>query len=316
MKLMRGMLIALTPATLFALYAFQLQAFLILVVSISAAVGSEALYQYIFKKPLRIKDGSAVVTGLLLGLSVSPSLPLYAVAAGAVVGIVVGKQLFGGFGKNIFNPALFGRLFIIYAFPGQMSPWIMPVVGVTSATPLRHFRDSGEFPMLFDLFLGNVPGSLGEMSALLLLPGAAYLLYKKYANWRVPLSCMAAVALFAFLAGQNPLMHIFSGSLILGAFFMATDPVTSPKTDSGRYIFGAGVGGGIMAMRFWGWLPEGTTFAILGMNALVPLINRYTKKKKLKQEEPKEVKPQMQQETAGDVKTNGTTAQSTQEVDS
>lgn len=277
MKMMKGMLIALAPAALFAIYSYRLNAALLIAVSIAAAVGSEALYQYLFKKPLKIKDLSAVVTGLLLALTVSPSLPLYAAAAGAVIGIVVGKQLFGGYGKNLFNPALFGRLFIIYAFPGTMSPWLTPVDGLATATPLQLVRSEGFITPAADLFLGTIPGSLGETSALLLLGGGAWLIYNRYANWRVPVGVIAAVVIICLATGQNLLFHLFSGSLILGAFFMATDPVSSPKTQRGRYIFGFGVGLIIMAMRLWGWLPEGTTFAILGMNLLVPLINRYTR---------------------------------------
>lgn len=279
MKMMKGMLIALAPAALFAIYSYRLSAVLLIVVSIAAAVGSEALYQYLTKKPVKVKDLSAVVTGLLLALTVSPSLPLYVVAAGSIFGIVVGKQLFGGYGKNLFNPALFGRLFIIYAFPGTMSPWLAPVDLTTTATPLQIIRSEGTLTPLSDLFLGTIPGSLGETSALLLLLGAGYLIYNRFANWRIPVSVIAAVVLVSLLTGQNVLFHLFSGSLIIGAFFMATDPVSSPKTQPGRYIFGFGVGLIIMAMRLWGWLPEGTTFAIIGMNLLVPLINRYTKPK-------------------------------------
>ncbi len=277
MKMMKGMLIALAPVTIFAVYSFRLNAVLLILVSVAAATASEALYQYLTKKPIKIKDLSAVVTGLLLALTVSPSLPLYVVAVGAVFGIVIGKQLFGGYGKNIFNPALFGRLFIIYAFPGTMNPWLTPVDGVATATPLQILSSAGTLTPLQDLFLGTIPGSLGETSALLLLIGAAWLIYNRFANWRIPVSCLAAVMIICLLTGQNILFHLFSGSLLLGAFFMATDPVSSPKTQIGRYIFGFGVGLIIMAMRLWGWLPEGTTFAIIGMNLLVPLINRYTR---------------------------------------
>lgn len=276
-KMMKGMLIALAPVTLFSIYLFRLNAALLIVVSVAAAVGSEALYQYLTKKPLKIKDLSAVVTGLLLALTVSPSLPLYVVAAGAVFGIVIGKQVFGGYGKNIFNPALFGRLFIIYAFPGTMSPWLSPIDGVATATPLQNIRSDGVVEPIYNLFLGVIPGSLGETSALLLLLGAFYLIYNKYANWRIPVSVIAAVVIVCLVTGQNVLFHLFSGSLMIGAFFMATDPISSPKTQPGRYIFGFGVGLIIIAMRLWGWLPEGTTFAIIGMNLLVPLINRYTR---------------------------------------
>ncbi|WP_256436443.1 RnfABCDGE type electron transport complex subunit D [Alkalibacter rhizosphaerae] len=197
---------------------------------------------------------------------------MYVIAASAAVGIVVGKQAFGGFPKNLFNPALFGRLFLILAFPTALTPWLAPVDMVSTATPLRIFRDTGATTPIWNLFLGNIGGSMGEVSALALLLGATYLIYKKYANWRIPAGVLSAVAVIALLNGQNPLFHLFSGSVMLGAFFMATDPVTSPKSDSGRLIFGNGVGTIIMVIRLWGWVPEGTTFAILGMNYFVPFI--------------------------------------------
>jgi len=279
MKMMKGMLIALSPAVIWAIYSYRLNAILLILVSITAAVGSEALYQYILKQPLKIKDLSAVVTGLLLALTVSPSLPLYIIAAGSIVGIVLGKQIFGGYGKNLFNPALFGRIFIIYAFPGTMSPWLSPFDAVATATPLQIMRSEGTITAIRELFLGTIPGSIGETSALLLLLGAGWLLYNRYANWRIPLAVVSAVVIVCLITGQNIAFHLFSGSLILGAFFMATDPISSPKTQTGRYIFGFGVGLVIMAIRLWGWLPEGTTFAILGMNLTVPVLNSLTKRK-------------------------------------
>lgn len=272
-KMFRGMLLALIPATLLSIYFYREKAVLLILVGVSVAVASEALFQIIFKRKLTYKDGGAAATGLLLALSVSPSTPLYALAAAAAVGIVFGKHAFGGFPKNIFNPALFGRLFLVLAFPTAMSPWLSPVDMVSTATPLRIFRDTGATTPVWRLFVGNIPGSIGEVSALALLLGAAYLIHNKYANWRIPAGVLSAVAVVALVSGQNPFFHIFSGSVLLGAFFMATDPVTSPKSDNGRWIFGVGVGLLVMAMRLWGWLPEGTTFAILGMNYMVPFIN-------------------------------------------
>lgn len=283
MKMMKGMLIALLPATLAALYFFRLEALLLIVVTMAAALATEAAWLYVKTRSVKkLKDGSAAVTGLLLALTLSPSLPFYVAALGAVVGISIGKQVFGGFGKNIFNPALVGRLFIVYAFPGSMSPWLAPVDMVTMATPLQLFRDGEAMAPVLNLFTGNVPGSIGETSALLLLLGAGWLFYKRYANWRVPAGILAAVTVISLLYGQNPLFHLLSGSLLFGALFMATDPITSPKTQTGRWIFGVGIGIGVMAMRFYGWLPEGTTFAILGLNAFVPLLNKYTAPQKKK----------------------------------
>jgi electron transport complex protein RnfD len=273
MKIYRGMLLALVPATILSVYFFREKSILLILVGVIVAVGSEALFQFLFKRKYTYKDGGAAVTGLLLALSVSPTTPLYALAAAAAVGIVLGKQAFGGFPKNLFNPALFGRLFLILAFPTAMSPWLSPVDMVATATPLQNFRETGITASIWNLFIGNIGGSIGEVSALALLLGASYLIYKRYANWRIPVGILSTVAIVALLAGQNPLFHIFSGSLILGSFFMATDPVTSPKSNNGKFIFGIGVGVLIMAMRLWGWVPEGTTFAILGMNYLVPFIN-------------------------------------------
>lgn len=280
MKMFRGMLLALLPATILAIYYYRIHAVLLIATGVLTAVAAETLFQVIFGKKLTFRDGSAVVTGLLLALAVSPSTPPYVLAAAVAVGIIAGKQVFGGFPKNLFNPALFGRLFLILAFPTAMAPWLRPVDLTSTATPLQTFRQTGTMAPVWDLFIGSVPGSMGEMSALALLLGAAWLIYKKYANWRIPAGCLTAVSVMALLTGQNPLFHLFSGSLILGAFFMATDPATSPKTDKGRWIFGACIGLIIMVIRLWGWVPEGTTFAILGMNYFVPFINSETQKTK------------------------------------
>lgn len=281
MKMMKGMLIALAPATMGALYFFRLNALLLIIISVSSALAAEAVWLYIKNRSFKkLGDGSAAVTGLLLALTVSPSLPPYIMALGAIVGITIGKQLFGGFGKNMFNPALVGRLFIVYAFPGSLSPWLSPVDMVTSATPLQLFRSGQASARILDLFTGNVAGSIGETSALLMLIGAAWLFYNRFANWRVTAGVLSAVAIISLAYGLNPMFHILSGSVLMGALFMATDPFTSPKTQNGRLIFGVVIGVGVMAMRLYGWLPEGTTFAILGANALVPMLNNLTAKKK------------------------------------
>lgn len=277
-KMFRGMILALIPAILFAVYSFRLKAVLLMIVGVTVAVGSEALFQFVFKRKYTFKDGGAVATGLLLALSVSPSTPLLVLAAASAVGIVVGKQVFGGFPKNLFNPALFGRLFLVLAFPTAMSPWLSPVDMVSTTTPLRLLRETGETTPVLNLFIGNIPGSIGEVSAIALLLGGAYLIYNKYANWRIPASVLSTVFVFALVTGQNPLFHLFSGSVLLGAFFMATDPISSPKSDNGRIIFGIGVGVIIMSIRLWGWVPEGTTFAIIGMNYFVPFIDGEVKR--------------------------------------
>lgn len=283
MKMMQGMLFALAPAVLAALWFYRLDAFLLILVSIAAAVAAEALWQLAMKTPIKVKDLSAVVTGLIFGLTLSPSLPLYIAVIGAAFGVIAGKQIWGGFGKNVFNPALFGRLFIVLFFPGTMAPWLTPVDMVTSATPLQIFRAEGLTTDLLPLFTGNVAGTIGEASAIALLLGFGWLVYKKYANWRIPAGIIASVTVISLVAGQNPLFHILSGSLLLGAVFMATDPATSPKTQLGRWLFGLGIGAIIMAMRFWSPFVEGTTFAILGMNILVPVLNVQTQPQKKKQ---------------------------------
>ncbi len=280
MKMMYGMLMALTPAALYSIYAFRLQAVLLIITGVASAVAAEAIYQKLTGQKITVKDGSAAVTGLLLSLAVSVSTPLYALGISAAFGIIVGKQFFGGFGKNLFNPAIFGRLFYLYAFPDSILPWRTPVEMTTAATPLEILRETGETSEVLNLFLGRIPGTLGEISSLLLLIGAAYLIYKKYVRWRIPASILSTVLVLSLIAGQNPLFHFFAGSLILGSFFMATDPMTSPRYPKAQIIFGVGIGLIIMGMRWWGWqtpgvyeFTEGTTFAILAMNLFVPKLN-------------------------------------------
>jgi Na+-translocating ferredoxin:NAD+ oxidoreductase subunit D len=273
MKIFKVLLLSLIPATLLSIFFFREKAILLIIVGVGSAVASEALFQFIFKRKYTYKDGGAIVTGLLLALSVSPSTPLYILAAASAVAIILGKQVFGGFPKNLFNPTLLGRLFIVLAFPTALKPWLSPIDMVATATPLQVFRETGVMTPVWDLFIGNIGGSIGEVSALALLLGASYLFYKKFANWRIPVGILSTVAVIAVLVGQNPFFHIFSGSLILASVFMATDPATSPKSDNGRWIFAISIGIIVMVIRLWGWVPEGTTFAILGMNYLVPFIN-------------------------------------------
>jgi electron transport complex protein RnfD len=287
MKMMQSLLIALIPVVIAALWFFRLNALILIAVSIVFAVGAEVLWQLAAKLPIQIKDLSAVATGLLFGLSLGPSLPWYLAALGASLSIVAGKAIWGGFGKNIFNPALFGRFIIVVLFPGTMAPYLTPVDMVTTATPLQIFRAEGVVTPIFNLFTGNVAGCIGETSVIGLLIGFAWLVHKGHANWRIPLAAFISVTIFSLLAGHNPLFHLFSGSLMLGALFMATDPVTSPKQNSGRWIFGAAIGLITMGFRFWSPFPEGTTFAILGMNMLVPIINARTKVSKIKSKESK-----------------------------
>ncbi len=280
MKMMYGMLMALTLPALYSIYAYRLQALLLILTGVISAVAAEAIYQKLTGQKVTVKDGSAAVTGLLLSLAVSISTPLYALGISAAFGIIVGKQLFGGVGRNLFNPAIFGRLFYLFAFPDSILPWRQPVDMTTAATPLEILREGGETPPVLDMFLGRIPGTIGEISALLLLVGVIYLIYKGYVRWRIPASIFGTVLVLSLVAGQNPLFHFFAGSLMLGACFMATDPMTSPRYPRGQIVFGIGIGLIIMAMRWWGWqtpgvyeFTEGTTFAIVVMNLFVPKLN-------------------------------------------
>lgn len=283
MKIMYGMLVALTPAALWSVYAFGPAALIRIVAGIVAAVAAEAIFQKLTRQKVTATDGSAAITGMLLGMAVSISTPWYAVSVSAVFGIVFGKQLLGGVGKNLFNPAMFGRLFYLFVFPDSILPWRRPFDLVTTATPLEILRETGEaagVPIL-DMFLGRIPGTIGEISTLALLIGFSYLVYRKFVRWRIPAAAFSVVLVLAIIAGHNPLFYFFAGSLMLGACFMATDPMTSPRYPKGQVIFGIGIGAIIMAMRWWGWqtpgvyeFTEGTTFAVLTMNLTTPWLNR------------------------------------------
>jgi Na+-translocating ferredoxin:NAD+ oxidoreductase subunit D len=233
-----------------------------------------------------LRDGSAAITGILLGLTLPSGLALWMAALGGAFGIGFGKVIFGGLGQNVFNPALLGRAFLMAAFPVALTTWpaVRGVDGVTAATPLGLMKFEGEVSALGPLFFGNTGGSLGETSALLILLGGGYLAWKNYLNWRIPVSIFATVALMAALFNAidpvrypGPLFMLLSGGLMLGAVYMATDMVTSPLTHSGAWIFGIGIGVLVVLIRLWGGLPEGVMYAILFMNALVPFINRWTR---------------------------------------
>ncbi len=283
MKIMFWMLTALTPAALWSIYAFGTAALVRIVSGVVSAMVAEAVFQKLTGRKITATDGSAAVTGLLLGLAVSISTPWYAVSVSAMFGIIAGKQLLGGFGKNLFNPAMFGRLFYLFVFPDSILPWRRPFDLVTAATPLEILRETGEaagVPLL-DMFLGRIPGTIGEISTLMLLIGFSILVYKKFVRWRIPAAAFSTVLVLAVISGQNPLFHFFAGSLMLGGCFMATDPMTSPKFPKGQVVFGIGFGLIIMAMRWWGWqtpgvyeFTEGTTFAVLTMNLTVPYLNK------------------------------------------
>jgi len=284
-KAMLHVLIALAPAAAFAVYYFGLHALFVLLTGMAAAVASEALVLRLMKKPIiAVRDGSAAVTGLLLAMNVPAGAPLWMITIGSGLAIGIGKHVFGGLGHNPFNPALVARAILLVSWPQHMTNWVGPGL-ISAATPLTEFRASGYSPAYSDLFFGFRAGSIGEISVFLLLLGGAYLIYRRIIDWKVPVSFIATVALFtfifpargqsAYLAG-NPLFHVLSGGLILGAFFMATDWTTSPVTKRGRIIMGVGCGIITSIVRLYGGMPEGVSYAILVMNGLTPLIDRYT----------------------------------------
>ncbi|NLJ81319.1 MAG: RnfABCDGE type electron transport complex subunit D [Firmicutes bacterium] len=273
-SIMFNVLVALLPVFAAAVYFYRLDALRLVILSAGAAVATEVTFQRVRQKPLTIWDGSALVTGVLLGLIVPPSLPSWMMVLGSVFAIAIGKQVFGGLGYNPFNPALVGRAFLTASFALAMTVWHSPFDAVSSATPLALGAARSNIP---DLFFGSVAGSIGETSALAILLGGIYLFYKGTLDYRIPLGIFAAVVAVSILTGQDPVFHLLSGSLLFGAIFMATDLVTSPVTNWGRWIFGAGIGFIIMLIRIWGSYPEGVTFAILLMNAATPLLNRWTR---------------------------------------
>jgi len=289
-SMMLDVIVALIPAVFTSVYFFRIKAVLVISVSIVSCVLTEAVIELLMKRKVTLYDYSAVLTGMLFAMVMPPAIPLWAVALGSITAVGLAKQLFGGLGYNIFNPALLGRAFLMAAFPTYMTTWTKPITldTVTTATPLGlvkfgHVMDTG----YWDLFTGNISGSLGETSAAALIIGGIYLLARKTIDWRVPFSYLAsffAISCAFWLAAPEiyapPGFHLLAGGLMLGAVFMATDPVTSPVTKRGRWIFGIGCGIITVIIRFWGGLPEGVMYSILLMNAVTPLINRFTKPKR------------------------------------
>ena len=300
-KNMYGVLIALVPAFLVSLYAFGLGALLVTAVSVAACVFFEwAITKYILKRErTTVTDGSAIITGVLLAFNVPSNLPIWIIILGALFAIGVGKMSFGGLGCNPFNPALAGRIFLLISFPVQMTSW--PVAGQltsyvdaqTAATPLSLMKQAvngnpsalSDLPDAISMLLGNnMGGSLGEISALALLLGGAYMIWKKIITWHIPVSILVTVFVFAGImylvdpaVYPSPEYHLLSGGLMLGAIFMATDYVTSPMSRRGQLIYGICIGLITMVIRLWGSYPEGMSFAIFVMNGFVPLINTYVK---------------------------------------
>ncbi|MBQ0050272.1 MAG: RnfABCDGE type electron transport complex subunit D [Bacteroidales bacterium] len=297
-KNMYGVCLALVPALAASLAFFGVGAAAVLATSVLSCVFFEwAIAKFLLKtERCTICDGSAILTGLLLGFNLPSNLPIWIVLIGALVAIGIGKMTFGGLGCNPFNPALVGRVFLLISFPVQMTTWPEPgqltamgADAVTAATPLGLLAAGriDEIPGATDLLLGNVGGSLGEVSALALLLGLAFMLWKKIITWHIPISILSTVAVFTgvlYLIDPttyvNPLVHLLGGGMILGACYMATDYVTSPMTRKGQIIYGCSIGFLTVVIRLWGAYPEGMSFAILIMNAFTPLINTYCKPKR------------------------------------
>ena len=303
--IMRNVFVALLPVCAFSIYAFGIAAALVLATATLTCVVTEHVICRLNNKPTTIGDWSVAITGLLYGLTLPPDLPLWMVAIGAIFAVAVGKALFGGLGCNAFNPALVGRAFLQAAFPQAMTHWSLPLAAdrftdipgsvlafpfaepaydaVTAATPLARMKFEAIQAENSELLWGMTSGSAGETCAALIFIGGVYLVARNMMNWRIPVSIMLTVALITWIFMQidptvypRPSFMLFSGGLMLGAVFMATDMVASPITNAGCWLYGFLIGGLVVVIRFWGGMPEGVMYAILLMNAATPLIDRYT----------------------------------------
>ncbi len=298
-KAMKMVFLALLPATLFSFWNFGFKALLLVLLSIVACILTELIIQTALKKPVTINDGSAALTGLLLALTVTPELmslsTWWMVIVGGVVAISLGKHIFGGLGHNPFNPALIGRAFLLASWPVPMTTWSWPEKALSwagvnadaiSGATVLNLDKMGTLQSLqlkvpyLNLLWGNISGSLGETSALLLLAGGLYLIIKGVIDWRIPVTYFGTVIILSFVFQKDPLFQILAGGLFLGAFFMATDWVTSPVTKKGRIYFGIGCGVLTMLIRIFGSYPEGVCYSILIMNACTPLMDKLTQPKR------------------------------------
>jgi len=309
-KLMFGVVAALLPAVITSVYFFGSGSVIVALTAVFSCVIFEYLIQrFVLKKPVSVTDGSAIVTGLLLALNLPSNIPVLLIIAGSLVAIGVAKMTFGGLGNNPFNPALVGRVFMLISFPVQMTTWPIPegfktgyVDAATGATPLSIMKEGlengesmgaliGKIPDTIDMITGKMGGSIGEVSALALLIGFVYLLYKRIITWHIPVSVIGSLFAFTLVLWlidpglyPSPLFHLLSGGILLGAIYMATDYVTSPMSPRGMIIYGCGIGILTVIIRVWGAYPEGVSFAILIMNAFVPLMNTYIKPKRFGEE--------------------------------
>ena len=282
-KVMYDVIIALLPALLMAVYVFGIQALTTTLIAVGTCMATEGIMQKIMGKDIDIKDGSAIITGILFAFVVPVTMAYWIVIVGSVVSILLGKMLFGGLGHNIFNPALVGRAFVQASWPVAITTFVLDgQAGPTMLDAMKRGLDgtlvAAGNPYI-NALLGKMGGTIGETSALAILIGGAYLIYKGQVNWKVPAVIIGTVGIGAFLFGGDPIMHMLSGGLFLGAFFMATDMVTSPYTEKGQMIFAFGIGVLVTLIRFKGGYPEGMAYSILIMNGVVPLINKYTKPK-------------------------------------
>ena len=300
-SIMIDVLISLLPAMIFAVYMFGFRALTVTLITVCSCIIFEYLFEKIMKKPITVFDFSACVTGVLLAFTLPVNVPLWLPVIGAFFAIVIVKQLFGGIGKNIVNPAIAARIFLFIAWPSKLTSYLLPhadkmsafsVSGgdfsdiTASATVLQNVKagkDAGY--SLFDMFIGNIPGCIGEISAILLIIGGLYLLCRKVITWHIPVSFIATVALITYIFPKNSTMQdyefmlteLLTGGLILGAIFMATDYVTSPATAKGRLIYGFGCGLITVIIRYFGGYPEGVSFGIMIMNLLVYYIDKFTR---------------------------------------
>ena len=291
--IMLDVIIALMPATFMGVYYFGIRAAAVILTAIAASVISEYFYCRFMKKTSSVGDFSAIVTGLLIGLNMPPSVPLWMVVVGSAFAIIIVKMLYGGIGKNFLNPALCARCFMVVAWAGAMTTFVEPLSAmdaVSSATPLSVLKGSeGVLPSVVSAFWGKTAGCIGETSSVAIIAGGIYLLFRRVITWRIPVIMIIVFGVLEYFFGSNTfavsqleftLLHIFSGGLMLGAFFMATDYTTTPTTKMGQIIFGVGCAFITFVIRSFGGYPEGVSFAILLMNLLTPLIDRYTIPKK------------------------------------
>jgi electron transport complex protein RnfD len=306
-KMMYHVVIALVPALLLSFWVFGISAFVVTVVAVASCLAFEYLIQrFVLKVPTTLNDGSALLTGILLAMNIPAGFPIWMVLIGSLVAIGIAKLSFGGLGSNIFNPALVARVFLLISFPVHMTRWPEAFANrmslsdaTTGATPLGYLKEElregnvniqdlmDSLPQYSDMLYGFMGGSIGEISALALLAGGIYLLWKKVITWHIPGAMLGSIIVFSSIMWMvdpsqyaDPLFHLITGGIMLGAFYMATDLVTSPMSAKGKIVFGVGIGMLTMIIRYYGAYPEGVSFAIIIMNAFVPLIDKYLKVKR------------------------------------